>query len=151
MHDATVLICYDGSESADRAIDVAAALLGPRHAVVLDVGPLVTTAESLATLSPGAPARTFEELNSADAKQRAEAGAERARQAGFTAHPRSIVDGPTWEGIVDMADEIDASVIVTGSRGLGGVREAFEGSVSHQVAAHSDRPVLIVPPATRRD
>jgi nucleotide-binding universal stress UspA family protein len=37
-------------------------------------------------------------------------------------------------------------VIVLGSRGLTGVREAFEGSVSHDVAEHAGRPVLIVPP-----
>jgi nucleotide-binding universal stress UspA family protein len=50
-------------------------------------------------------------------------------------------------GLVDVADEIDAAVIVTGSRGLRGVSELFEGSVSHDVAEHAGRPVLIVPPA----
>jgi nucleotide-binding universal stress UspA family protein len=43
--------------------------------------------------------------------------------------------------------EIDAAVIVTGSRGLRAVSELFEGSVSHDVAEHAGRPVLIVPPA----
>jgi nucleotide-binding universal stress UspA family protein len=53
--------------------------------------------------------------------------------------------------IVDVADEIDAAVIVLGSRGHGAGRELFEGSVSHQVAEHAGRPVLIVrPPARRR-
>jgi nucleotide-binding universal stress UspA family protein len=37
-------------------------------------------------------------------------------------------------------------VIVFGSRGLSGVRERFEGSLSHEVAEHSGRPVLIAPP-----
>ena len=49
-----------------------------------------------------------------------------------------------------MADEIDAAVIVLGSRGLKGIRERFEGSVSHEVAEHVGRPVLIVPPANGR-
>ncbi len=39
MDDHPVLICYDGSDGARRAIDAAAALLGPRRAVVLDLGP----------------------------------------------------------------------------------------------------------------
>jgi nucleotide-binding universal stress UspA family protein len=47
--------------------------------------------------------------------------------------------------MIDIADEIDAAVIVMGSRGLTGAQELFEGSVSHQVAEHADRPVLIVP------
>ncbi len=36
MNDAPILICYDGSPGAVRAIASAATLLGPRRAVVLD-------------------------------------------------------------------------------------------------------------------
>jgi nucleotide-binding universal stress UspA family protein len=147
MDDAPILICYDGSDGADRAIDAAAALLGPRHAVVLDVGPPLTAAESLAAVSPVTPGAAFEELNEDDARHRAQVGAERARGAGFEAEARADLAAPTWEGIVDVADEIGAAVIVIGSRGLRGIREAFEGSVSHDVAEHARRPVLIVPPA----
>jgi nucleotide-binding universal stress UspA family protein len=146
MRDDQVLICYDGSDEARNAIDAAAALLGPRRAVVLDVGPVLTTAESFATLSSVVPGTAFEDLNADDALQRARAGAELASRAGFTAHARGETAAPTWQGIVDAADEIDAAVIVIGSRGLDGVRERFEGSVSHDVAAHAGRPVLIVPP-----
>jgi nucleotide-binding universal stress UspA family protein len=146
MSDAPILICYDGSAGAERAIGAAAGLFGRRRAVVLDVGPLVTPEESLAVMGPVTPAAAFEGLNEDDAKQRAEAGAEKARRAGFDAEMRAEVAAPTWEAIVDVADEIDAAVIVLGSRGLHGAREAFEGSVSHDVAAHAGRPVLIVPP-----
>jgi nucleotide-binding universal stress UspA family protein len=146
MKDAPILLCYDGSAEAERAIDAAAELFGKRRAVVLDVGPLVTTAESLAVLGPVTPAAAFEGLNVDDATDRARAGVEKARRAGFDAEPRAEVAAPTWQEIVDVADEIDAAVIVLGSRGLHGAREAFEGSVSHDVAAHAGRPVLIVPP-----
>ena len=146
MSDEPILICYDGSDGAQRAIDAAATLFGPRHAVVLDVGPPLTAAESLATLSPVVPGAAFEELNTADALDRAKVGAERARGAGFVAEARAGVAAPTWEGIVDVADDIDAAVIVVGSRGLNGVQEVFEGSVSHDIAEHAGRPVLIVPP-----
>ncbi len=37
-------------------------------------------------------------------------------------------------------------MIVLGSRGLTGAREALKGSLSHEVAEHAGRPVLIVPP-----
>jgi nucleotide-binding universal stress UspA family protein len=84
------------------------------------------------------------------ALEKARAGAERAREAGFEAEPRAVLEEPFWEGIVDVADEIDATVIVIGSRGLKGIRERLEGSVSHEVAEHAGRPVLIVPPANRR-
>ena len=146
MDEAPILICYDGSDAAGHAFHAAAALLGPRRAVVLDVGPILTTAESYAAVSSVVPGTAFEELNEDDARSRARAGAELAREAGFTAEPRADLAAPTWEGIVDVADEIDAAVIVIGSRGLSGAKEVFEGSVSHQVAEHARRPVLIVPP-----
>ena len=146
MWSAPILICYDGSESARRAIDAAAALLGPRQAVVLDLGPPLTPAESVAAISPVVPPADFEDLNEADALTRADDGAARAERAGFHAIARSGISAPTWQGICDVAEEIDAPVIVIGSRGLTPGRELLEGSVSHDVARHAGRPVLVVPP-----
>jgi nucleotide-binding universal stress UspA family protein len=150
MDDAPILICYDGSVDSDRAIVAAAALLGPRRAVVVDIGPLLTGSESIAALSSVVPGTAFEDMNMDGAMEKARAGAGRAREAGFNAEPRAELAEPFCQGIVDVADEIDAAVIVIGSRGLKGIREQFEGSVSHEVAAHAGRPVLIVPPANRR-
>jgi nucleotide-binding universal stress UspA family protein len=150
MHDAPILICYDGSADSDRAIEAAAALLGPRRAVVVDIGPTLTAAESVAGVSSVVPGGAFEDLNMDSAVEKARAGADRAREAGFRAEPRAELEEPVWEGIVDVADELDAAVIVLGSRGLRGIREQFEGSVSHEVAQHAGRPVLIVPPPDGR-
>jgi len=146
VHDATLLICYDGSDGARRAIDVAASLLTPRRAVVVDIGPPLTREQSLAALSPVSVVGYLEEENLADALTRAGEGTARARSAGFDAEARAEVAAPTWEGIVELADELDAAAIVMGSRGLTGAREVFEGSLSHQVAEHAGRPVLVVPP-----
>lgn len=150
MNDAPILFCYDGSDDAQRAINAAADLLGQRRAVVLDIGPPLTAAESLAVMAPVTPGAAFEELNEDDARRRARVGAEQARRAGFEAEARAALGAPTWEGIVDVADEIGAAVIVLGSRGLRGARELLEGSVSHDVAEHAGRPVLIVPPLHER-
>jgi nucleotide-binding universal stress UspA family protein len=141
-----ILICYNGSGNDRVAIEAAAVLLGPRSAVVVDIGPPLTAAESLAALSSVVPGTAFEDLNADDALRRARVGAEFAQNAGFDAEPRAYVAAPTWQGIVDVADEIDADVIVIGSRGLSGLRERLEGSVSHDLAQHAGRPVLIVPP-----
>lgn len=146
MNDRPILICYDGSDNARRGIEVAADLLGPRRAIVLDVAPYLTGAESVAVTASPLAAAEVEQLNAADATERAKEGADLARAAGFEAEPRSELGEPTWEGILDAADEFDAAVIVFGSRGLTGVREQFKGSLSHEVAEHSGRPVLIAPP-----
>ena len=47
---------------------------------------------------------------------------------------------------MEVGDELDAAAIVLGSRGLAGLRELARGTLSHEVAAHAGRPVLIVPP-----
>jgi nucleotide-binding universal stress UspA family protein len=142
MDEAPMLICYDGSDGARHAIDSAVELLGARPAVVLDVGPVLTPAESAATLAP-VPV-SFEEVNGRAALRTAEEGAEYARSAGLPAEARAGVAAPVWQGIVDVAEEIAAAVIVMGSRGLNGAKELLEGSVSHEVAMHAGRPVLIV-------
>jgi nucleotide-binding universal stress UspA family protein len=150
MDSAPILICYDGSDPARRAIRVAADILGPRRAIVLDVGPLFTPAESYAVAASAASSVEFEHAHAEEALERAGEGADIARGAGFTATSRGAVAAPTWEGILDVADESGASAIVIGSHGRTGVREFVEGSVSHEVAKHSSLPVLVVPPQTRR-
>jgi nucleotide-binding universal stress UspA family protein len=65
---------------------------------------------------------------------------------GLHAVARATIASTTWHGIVDVADELDVSVTVIGSRSLSGLRELARGSLSHDVATHARRPVLIVPP-----
>jgi len=147
---APIVICYDGSPNSEGAIDAAAALFGSRHAVVLTVGPTLTFAEGVALTQAVVPGNAFEDLNTADARRRADAGASYARGLGLDAEARGVIASETWQGIVDVADELDAAVIVIGSRGLSGLRRRTLGSVSQDVASHARRPVLIVPPARAR-
>jgi nucleotide-binding universal stress UspA family protein len=147
VSDAPILICYDGSVGAKRAIAAAASLLGPRKAVVLDLGPILTPQESLGALAPGLPAAGIEESNEDEALTRATEGAKLAAEAGFDATPHAAIGAPVWQGIVELADALDAAAIVIGSRGLTAGEELLAGSVSHQVSQHAGRPVLLVPPA----
>ncbi len=47
--------------------------------------------------------------------------------------------------ILEMADRIDADLIVLGSHGKGALKYAFLGSVAEKVLNKSHRPMLIVP------
>lgn len=49
------------------------------------------------------------------------------------------------EGIIKICDEERAHAIVMGTRGIGGVKRAFLGSVSEYVMRNSHVPVTIVP------
>jgi nucleotide-binding universal stress UspA family protein len=144
-----VLLCFDGSEDAERAIHGASALLGPRPAVVLavwerarDLTPLDPVGDAVGRLSG-----LYAELDEAGIEAAGEVAREGAELAGkllLDARPR-VECGPVPETIVRVAEEENAAVIVLGARGLSGM-EAALGSVSRRVARHATRPVLVLPP-----
>jgi hypothetical protein len=51
----------------------------------------------------------------------------------------------TWESILEHAAEVQADMIVVGSRGLSPVRSVLAASVSRAVVQHFEHPVLVVP------
>lgn len=44
-----------------------------------------------------------------------------------------------------VSEQLDAPLIVVGSRGLRGLRSILLGSVSHHVVHHAHRPVFVIP------
>ncbi|HUG63907.1 MAG TPA: universal stress protein [Gaiellaceae bacterium] len=55
--------------------------------------------------------------------------------------------GSAADRIVALCAELDASFVVLGSRGRGGLKSAVLGSVSNHVASNAPCPVVIVPPS----
>ncbi|KAB2347935.1 universal stress protein [Actinomadura rudentiformis] len=148
----TILIAYDGSDDAKAAIDFAGRHVSPAPAVVLVVWEplLLQIARSSAAAPPafvGDDAAGAERRERQQAERFAAEGAELARRAGLTdVIPRAeSSNGPIWATIVNVADEIDATLVVTGTRGLARVKSVLLGSVSDRVLHHVKRPVLIVP------
>jgi Universal stress protein family len=50
------------------------------------------------------------------------------------------------EEIVDLAGELEADLIIVGSRGLRGIRRAIAGSVSESVFRNARCPVMVARP-----
>jgi len=146
-----ILIGYDGSADSQAAVDRAGELMPGQPATVLTVWE--PFADVMARAGPGMlswPEQgMLEEIDAAsehDARSRAEQGAERARRAGLCPRVRVGTRGATVaETILVAADDVDANVIVLGTRGLGGLKSLLLGSVSHAVLQHADRPVMVVP------
>src|SRR5262245_10306635 len=146
-----VLIAYDGSSQAKRAIVEADRELAPgRRTVVLTVRePL----EKIAFAGLGgeivldpATVSAMQDAAANEAAAAAEEGTRLARDAGFAAEARVEVAASPWQAIVAVGDELDAGVIVIGSRGRTGLPKVLLGSVASAVAQHSRRSVLIVHP-----
>jgi nucleotide-binding universal stress UspA family protein len=78
-----------------------------------------------------------------------EHGARKALQTAASSHGDSGVSittmlkaGAAWEQIIRAAKEIDAGLIVIGSRGLSGLPRALLGSTAERVVRYSPIPVL---------
>jgi nucleotide-binding universal stress UspA family protein len=151
-----ILISYDGSVDAQAAIDHAARLMPGADATVLTVWePFMDSMARHGALGMGYGMTSgygLSDTDSIDTATREAAlataveGAERASGAGLVAHARAGSRNIDVAGtILSLAQDIDADVIVLGTRGLGGVKAFLLGSVSHAVLQQADRAVLVVP------
>jgi nucleotide-binding universal stress UspA family protein len=150
MNHGPALFAYDGSPHARAAIEKGAALLRSGPAVVATAWtPFEDMAPAALLALPGDIVRgAVEDLDGASretAEELAAEGAELTRAAGLDATPRAVRSpGPFFAALLETADELDASVIVIGSRGRSTLAATVLGSVSTGVLHHTDRPVLVV-------
>jgi nucleotide-binding universal stress UspA family protein len=150
---APVLIAYDGSDAARRAIGETAELFGSRSVLVATVweeGLAYSAAVPTASELQPAPVdielaeKLGEELH-ARALHIAEQGGELARSAGLEAEAFAVAgDFQVAEAIVELARERGVAAIVIGSRGLTGLRARLEGSTSSAVLKRASCPVVVV-------
>ena len=148
----SMLIAYDGSEEAKIALAYAGKVLRVKRAYILTAWePLhrqAARAASHAGMMQSDVHATEENGDPAhdEAVVICREGVEGAAAEGFEAKPYLVETETTiWSAIIDAANELDASVIVTGNRGLSGVRSLFSTSTSDALAKNAGRPVLIVP------
>lgn len=146
----STLICYDGSPSAQRALSVAASALDGAPAVLLHVWnpPQRVLADSFG-VSEDSTALNTEKLQQLVEHRAAEVvadGEALAGRLGFSVTSRQEVNRSSiWQTILDIADEVDATLIVTGTHGNTAVQSGLLGSVSNALVHHARRPVLVVP------
>jgi nucleotide-binding universal stress UspA family protein len=146
--DSPVLFCYDGSDGSRAALGAAAELIKPADAVVLAVWtPASVQLARAGSFIVAVPDEgEFDEQEAAAAQRIAEEGAAGARRVGHNASARiAQANESVAKAIDDVAREIGAVLIVCGQRGRGAIGSALLGSVSHALAAHTSRPVLIAP------
>jgi nucleotide-binding universal stress UspA family protein len=143
-----VLFCHDGSKGSRAALGAAVELIKPADAVVLVVWtPAAVQLARAGSFVVAVPNEgEIDDEEAAVARQIAEEGAAAARERGYNASARIAQANESVAKTIDaIAQEIDAGLIVCGQRGRGAMRSALLGSVSHALAAHTKRPLLIAP------
>ena len=152
--DGPILIAFDGSPAARRAVGDVARLLGPRPALVVTVcEPGLAYAipemrpEGLlpAPMVDPAVALNVDQGVHSQAEQVAGEGAELARSLGLDAQPLAVPDERAIpDTILRVAEENHAAAIVVGSRGLSGIRARIEGSTTKSLLKRASCPVIVV-------
>lgn len=140
-----ILLAMDGSESSTEARDLVAALPWPEATAIT----VVTAYELPLTWVSGAAVTGGEWMETAEQDLRRQLDEDLGEVVrplegrGWTVDSR-VVDGRPASVIMAVADEIDADLIVMGSRGRGAMRAMLLGSVSAEVAGNAERSVLVV-------
>jgi nucleotide-binding universal stress UspA family protein len=131
-----ILVAYDGSHHARRAAEVAGAVAS------LDQASIEIVQVSRLTVVDGVYL-----VDSAHDAIRAELAALAARLGHRARADWRVVSAVAGraQAIAGVAEELDADLIVMGSRGLSRIAGAVIGSVSHEVVHRTHRPVLLVP------
>lgn len=155
MPAAPVVIGFDASPAATRALREAGALFAPRPALLVvvweagaafDVGDLPSGLLETppATVDVRTAMRLDEQMYAA-AQQTAERGAAMAAEAGLDAEGLAVADDVTVaETLLRIAKERDAAVLVVGAHGHSAWREMLLGGTTRQIVHSAPCPVLVV-------
>jgi nucleotide-binding universal stress UspA family protein len=147
----TVLLATDGSKDAElaatTAVDLANSTSSELHIVFVKEDPYISGDPSYWSGVPSEYPFTDPEMEreiEQQGRKQLDAEVEKGRSAGGKVAEAHLRVGAAATEIVALAEDIEAGLIVMGSRGLGRIRRALMGSVSDGVVRHAHCPVLVV-------
>jgi len=146
----SIVVGTDGSEGASKAVLAAAELAATQPEAVLHIvtvqKPLSTpalAAGEMAAAAPLAAERSWEDEIKVELESTLARAAETAKRACDTRIETHARFGSPAEVLCDLAEHLEADLIVVGNRGMKGGRR-FLGSVPNAVSHHAPCSVLII-------
>ncbi len=139
-----ILLPVDGSDVSLEAVRFAVRLIreGLQASLVLaNVQEPASLYEMVVAHDPV----VLEQVSAAAGAHALEAGEALLKLAGM-AYECEVVSGDPAHAIVDIVERFGCDLVVMGAHGLGDLRSALLGSVSHEVLHAAGVPVLIVKP-----
>jgi nucleotide-binding universal stress UspA family protein len=144
LFPARILLAIDGSDESREATKTAEGLASGTGSelYVVHAGPTAQLPYTSPYLAENV--ESYFEQSKKEAREFLESRVEEIRgEVDVTVHANLRPGDPAKE-IVELSDEIDAGLVVIGSRGLGGMQRALMGGVSDTVVRHAHCPVLVV-------
>jgi nucleotide-binding universal stress UspA family protein len=144
----SLVVGTDGSDSAKRAVDEAvrvAKALGAKIHIVSAFEPL---RGAHVTGAPEGAAKVWAPLPDAQVEATLSEAAAAVRFAELECETHAVEKNPA-DALLDIAQEVDADMIVVGSKGMHGAQRLKLGNVPNKVSHRARCHVLIV--ATERD
>jgi nucleotide-binding universal stress UspA family protein len=138
----TIELALDGSDASRQAIPVAAEMAKRDGAKLV-----VVHVEQDVAGKGGAPVPITEDEIQADIRRQAEELSGQGIET--TVVMRNTMLGGPAHVIAEVADEVGADLIVTGTRGHSPVAGLLLGSVTERLLHLAHRPVLVVPPDSK--
>lgn len=135
-----ILVAYDGSELAEKALDLAIGIATPIPEISIDIVNIVP----IPLLSDAQASNLNDIINMMleDGKETLYAVDDKIKPLGDRAHTLLLTGIAPASELLKLANGGDYDLIVLGNRGLSGLKE-YMGSVSHKVFHGSQIPVLI--------
>ena len=143
---ATIVVGTDGSAIAEQAVRVAAEIAASDHSKLHAVSAYhLLSASEVTGMRESLPAEYRDVIDADGAVDEHLMSAAHIGDHYGVDVAKHAVAGHATQAVLDVAEEVDADLIVVGCRGLHGVRRML-GSVSTKLVHHSPRSVLVVHP-----
>jgi len=134
----TIVVGLDGSDGAERAIPFAVGLARREGAKLI-----IAHIEEDIVGKGGGPIHATEDETQAEIDRKAEELSSQGIQT--SVKKTSVMLGGPAPAIARIADQVDAELIVVGSRGHSALAGVLLGSVAQRLLHHARVPVLVVP------
>ncbi len=140
-----ILLATDGSEHSVEAAKEVLKIAAPMKAEVTALSVVQSTPVYVGYDIPASPSITLEIMDGLeDAARRILESVEELFKTGDMAIKLRIEKGQPADVICTIAKNEHFNLIVVGSRGLGGLKKFFLGSISNSVVMSSEIPVMVV-------
>jgi nucleotide-binding universal stress UspA family protein len=140
-----IVVGTDGSETASQAVAKATELAKITGAELNIVSAFEPVSKSrIAGEQRDAPADVQYEINpSEDVNLVLEAAAAAARKEGVEVHTHPVQGDPA-DAILNVAERVEADLVVVGNKGMTGKRRFILGSVPNNISHHAPCSVMII-------